>query len=87
MKEGSETPEYNSDCTEISTCSLVMPVILAKAVFFSEFLLLGENRQVKFVLSQITNLSPERAFGAENTSFLLQFAVSGKLPHFCSDLT
>ena len=86
MKEGSETPEYNSDCTEISTCSLVMPVILAKAVFFSEFLLLGENRQVKFVLSQITNLSPERAF-TENTSFLLQFAVSGKLPHFCSDLT
>ena len=63
-----------------------MPVILAKAVFFSEFLLLGENRQVKFVLSQITNLSPERAFRAENTSFLLQFAVSGKLLHFCSDL-
>ena len=43
LKEGSETREYKSDCTEISTCSLGMPVISSKAVFFSKILLSGEN--------------------------------------------
>ena len=31
----------------------------AQAVFLSEFLLSGENRHFKFILSQIANLNPE----------------------------
>ena len=34
----------------------------------------------------MTNLSTERAFVVKNTTFLLQFKVSGKLLYFWSDL-
>ena len=86
FNEGSETREYKSDCTEISTCSLVFPVLLSKAVFYSKFLLSGENPHLKFNMSEITNLSTERIFVVKNTSFLLQFNVSAELLHFWSDL-
>ena len=86
LKKRSETREYKSDCTEISTCSLVLPLILSKAVFYSKFLLSVENPHLKFNLSEITNLSTERAFVVKNTSFQLQFKVSGELLHVWSDL-
>ena len=86
LKEGRDTRECKSDCTEISTCNLVLPVILSKAVFYSKFLLSVENPHLKFNMSEITNLTTERAFVVKNTSFLLQFKVSNKPPHFWSDL-
>ena len=86
LKKRSETREYKSDCTEISTCSRILPVILSKAVFYSKFLLSVENPHLKFNMSEITNLSTKRAFVVKITWFLLQFKVSGKLPHFWYDL-
>ena len=39
LKEGRDIREYKSDCTEISTGSLVLPFILSKGVFFRKMLL------------------------------------------------
>ena len=46
LKEGRDIREYKSDCTKISTCSLVLPLILSKGVFFRKMLLSGENVHV-----------------------------------------
>ena len=78
---------YVSDCTKISTCSVVMRFMLSKAMFWREFQISKENHHFKFILSQITNLSAARDSFVKNTSFLLQFAVLGKLPHLKSNLT
>ena len=86
LNEESETREYKSDCTEISSCSLVFPLILSKGVFFSKILLSVENPHLKFNISEITNLSTGRAFLVKNTAVLLQFKVSDELLHFWSDL-
>ena len=37
-------------------------------------------------MSEITNFSTGKGFVEKNTSFLLQFKVSGELLHFSSDL-
>ena len=52
----------NPVCTKISTGSLVYRVLVSKAVFYSKFLLSVENPHLKFNLSEIFNLSTERAF-------------------------